>query len=750
MIKIKDKFIKKISYFIFAFVISGLFLEGYVIYYSLSKEIVKTIDNEAVLITRHISHLLFPETAEIVTPTAETGPIIDELKNDFNFMKLKVFKADGEVTFSTENQEVGEVNNKDYFHKVVGHGSVYTKIVQKNSNSSEGKKVTVDVAETYVPVMRNGKFIGAVELYYDVSDKNRRFHHVLFSSITLTIAVTVTLLSVIFYILLRLDMNIDERKRILKKLEASNIDLATTKAETEKNHNELQKEFDKMSSLIQEVATTENVTLRYDNQYLTKCYQQKQCLQKRCPCYGLEAMRCWQVAGTFCGNKVQGAYAQKYENCSLCDVYKHAVPTPSSSLGEHFNNMMHILHAKHQELENTFNQLNTTQTHLLQQEKMASIGVLAGGIAHEFNNILSVILGYAALAKDDVPEGNSVKADLEIILKAGNRAKDLVKQILTFSHQSDESLNSIQLQYIIKEAIKMLKTTTPSSIEVRQDISIDCNNVLANSTMIHQLLINLYNNAVQAMNQKGILKISMRQVTNTDEDNTGLPALLPGEYVKLAISDNGPGIEPSIKDRIFDPFFTTKEVGHGTGMGLSVVHGIVKKLGGSIYVDSEPGKGATFCIYFPVTNKEESNIQEESIDPIVMGNEHILFVDDEIIMAHMGKQILERLGYKVSTRTCSIEAFEAFRAQPEKYDLIITDQTMPHFSGDELAKSLLEIRPDIPIILCTGYSSIINEKKATEIGIRAFVMKPIEARLLAQTIRQVLDGNKSSIPAIST
>ena len=374
---------------------------------------------------------------------------------------------------------------------------------------------------------------------------------------------------------------------------------------------------------------------------------------------------------------------------------------------------------------------------LEQSRKMVSIGTLAGGIAHEFNNILGSMLGYAELAQEGVPDGSVAKADLDNVLKAGKRAADLVKQILTFSHKGDGELKPIKIHHVIKEATKLLQSTTPPAVQVSQNICTDCKSVLADPTMIHQLLINLYTNAVQAMKGKGHLEISLREIIHNDE--TGPLKLHPGEYVKLTISDNGPGIEEAIKYQIFDPFFTTKEVGQGTGMGLSVVHGIVQRFGGLITVESEPGKGASFHVYFPAVHAEPEHF-EENRGPILTGNEHILYVDDEIMLAHMGKQLLEKLGYKVSVRTSSVEALEAFRAQPEKYDLIVTDQLMPNINGDEFAESVLEIRHDIPIILCTGYSSAITKDRAREIGIRGFIMKPVDKRVLANTIRQVLDG----------
>jgi PAS domain S-box-containing protein len=401
------------------------------------------------------------------------------------------------------------------------------------------------------------------------------------------------------------------------------------------------------------------------------------------------------------------------------------------------------LSLKNLQLEKAFDELKNTQSLLVRHEKMASIGTLAGGIAHEFNNILGAMLGYTDMAREAAAEGSQTRADLEKVLKAGNRAKDLVKEILAFSRQSDQELRPIQIRPVVKEAINLLQASTPSSVEVRQNISSDTKVVLANATMIHQVLVNLYTNAVHAMGEKGVIEVILQNIDHRGNDTIAFPSLVPGEYVQLSVSDNGPGIDLAIKGQIFDPFFTTKEVGQGTGMGLSVVHGIIEKLGGLITVDSEPGKGASFHVFLPVTSQKSDNRAEDQ-GPMLPGSEHILFVDDEIMLAHMGKQLLERLGYKVSVRTSSIEALEAFRAQPQIFDLIITDQTMPNLTGAELAMQLLKIRPETPIILCTGYSSAISEDRAKAIGIRAFVMKPVDKKVLAHTIRQVLDGDASA------
>ncbi|RLB17584.1 MAG: hypothetical protein DRG63_03560 [Deltaproteobacteria bacterium] len=379
------------------------------------------------------------------------------------------------------------------------------------------------------------------------------------------------------------------------------------------------------------------------------------------------------------------------------------------------------------------------EAQLRQAQKMEAIGTLAGGIAHDFNNILAAIIGYSELSLDDTLEGSQLRANLQQVLHAAYRARDLVKQILAFSRQGEQERIPISINPIIKEALKLLRASLPATIEIRHDIEKDPGIIEADATQIHQILMNLCTNAEHAMRENGgTLEVKVTRVNLDYEVASQHPELHPGPYLRLTVRDTGHGIDRKIMDRIFDPYFTTKEKGEGTGLGLAVVHGIVKAHGGAITVESELGKGSTFHVYFPVIEGEETP-RETAEELIPTGNERILFVDDEPSIADMGRQLLERLGYDVVTKTNSLEALELFRSEPERFDLVITDMTMPQMTGDRLAQKLLKIRPDIPIILCTGFSQRISEEKAREIGIRAFAMKPILKRDLGNIVRKVLD-----------
>ncbi len=379
-----------------------------------------------------------------------------------------------------------------------------------------------------------------------------------------------------------------------------------------------------------------------------------------------------------------------------------------------------------------------TEMQLLQNQKMEAIGTLAGGIAHDFNNILSAIFGFTELAMTGLDPAGMEYDCLQEINTAAIRARELVKQILAFSRDTKQESQPVQIKLILKEALKLIRASLPTTIEIRKDIKSDAL-VVADPTSINQIIMNLCANSAHAMKKEGgIFDVLMDDVT-LDSGFTALyPNMVPGKYVRMIFRDTGHGMSHDMKDRIFDPFFTTKDKGEGSGMGLAVVHGMVSKLKGCIVVESEPEKGATFEIYLPAIEINEGTECMEGAFA-TRGSERILFVDDEPSLAKMGKRLIETLGYKVTTRTSSLEALELFREKPDVFDLIITDMTMPNMAGDELARSIMDIRPEIPVIICTGFSAGITESRVKSMGIRELVFKPIVKSDLAKTIRKVLD-----------
>lgn len=382
------------------------------------------------------------------------------------------------------------------------------------------------------------------------------------------------------------------------------------------------------------------------------------------------------------------------------------------------------------------------EAQLRQAQKMEAIGTLAGGIAHDFNNILTIIVGNTELVMDKVPRTDPVYLKLQNILDASFRARDVVAQLLSFSRTSNEEKLPLKINYIVKESVKLLRATIPKNIDIQTDIRYEAGTVLANPTHINQLMINLCTNAAHAMKETGgILQISLTDTDLDEREITKFSTLNPGRYVLLSIKDTGTGIDPDIRERIFEPYFTTKEFGQGHGLGLSVVHGIVKNLKGEIIIESKPGKGTRIDIYFPKIETGSSDKEEKESTTTTRHSDKkikILFVDDEELIVEIAHQLLENLGYTVESTTSAVEAFELFRSKPDFFDLVITDMTMPNLNGDQLIKNMLSIRPDLPVILCTGYNDLISEDAVLEIGAKAFLMKPLKRDRLNKTIRDVL------------
>ncbi len=373
---------------------------------------------------------------------------------------------------------------------------------------------------------------------------------------------------------------------------------------------------------------------------------------------------------------------------------------------------------------------------------MEAIGTLAGGIAHDFNNILGSVIGYTELANMAVKDEN-ISRYLEQVLQASDRARTLVAQILTFSRQSRQEKKPLSVTPISKEVIKLLRSSIPANIQIRQNFTCPYDTIYADPTQIYQVLMNLCTNAAHAMREDGgQLEISLESENIPTAGKVYAHDLKAGAYLKLMVRDTGCGMDPSIMEHIFEPFFTTKKEGEGTGLGLSVVYGIVKDHGGSIHVASQPEKGTAFTIHLPLIEEAATGKTETAV-AIPVGRGHVLLVDDEVALAKLGQEMLTSLGYEVTLRYGSLDALEVFRNKPQDFDLVITDMTMPNMSGAALARELLTIRRDIPIILVTGFSERINEEDAKGIGIREFLMKPVSLVNLSQTVRKVLASDGS-------
>jgi len=379
---------------------------------------------------------------------------------------------------------------------------------------------------------------------------------------------------------------------------------------------------------------------------------------------------------------------------------------------------------------------------LLQAQKMEAIGTLAGGVAHDFNNILGAIMGYAEMLVWDIPDSDDLRQKVQQILSASDRAKELVQQILSFSRQQDQERRPVQIHPIVKEALKLLKASLPSTIEIRQEIMVRRSTVIANPTQIHQVLMNLCTNAAHAMRETGgelTVKLYAEDIGETRAQQYNLTV---GRYLVLAVKDTGHGMSVTAKERIFDPYFTTKKIGEGTGLGLSVTHGIIRAHDGAIIAESEVGKGSTFTAFFPMTEDREDR-KPQSNEALPTGQEHILFVDDEPVLVDIGNKVLQHLGYTVTGSSDSVEALRIFKNAPDDFDLIITDMTMPNMTGDVIAREILKVRPSLPIIMATGFSELMTEEKAKRSGISGFLLKPLVISDLARVIRKVLDNRKA-------
>lgn len=379
-----------------------------------------------------------------------------------------------------------------------------------------------------------------------------------------------------------------------------------------------------------------------------------------------------------------------------------------------------------------------TEEKLRQAQKMEAIGTLAGGIAHDFNNILAGIIGFTEMVLEDTPEGTPSRRRLELVMKSAFRGRDLVRQILAFSRKKAFRREPVSPSRIVTETVTLLRASIPATVEIAVDITAKEDTIFASASEVQQVIMNLCANAAHAMREKGgLLTISVGEIRGTPSQD-----LPPGEYVEIAVSDTGTGMEPEVMKRIFEPFFTTKKTGEGTGMGLAVVYGIVKAMEGDITAESTPGAGSVFHIYFP-RHEGGPSLEEGADTAMPGGTERVLFVDDEEVLAELGKSMLEKLGYEVTVSTDSRKALGLVACEPSQFDVVVTDQTMPGLTGMALAEEVRKIRPQLPVVLCTGHSDAVSPESLASAGIEAFLMKPLTRAEMARAVREALDGPRN-------
>ncbi len=737
---------------------------------SFGNQLTKNTEDEAIRTATHLVNHISRIRTEFAQDFLSKEAIaqIEKVKEDFELEKLKIFSNTGKIIYSTTPEDIGEKNKHDYFYNIVAKGEVYTKVVHKNNRTAEGRIVKADVVETYVPVFLTGSFLGAFEIYYDITQRKKAQDNLLTRIRMVMFSIAMILMLIVIFILFKASENILKREHSETSLQKAHDNLeniimdrtADLKKSNEKLLHEItvrrqigssllesEEKFRSISDCAQDAIIMMNSKgqISYWNKSAETIFQYKAQEALNKDLHNLLVPEKYHGAfnkgfkgflKTGKGNaigKVLELWAKRKNN----QEFPIELSLSSVKIKGQWNAIGLIRDISERKKDET--DKKKLEAQLAQAQKMQAMGVLAGGIAHDFNNILFPVLGNTEMLLMDIPDDSPLKDRTKEIYTAALRAKALVKQILTFSRQESHELILMKLQPIIEEALKLLRATIPSTIEIKQDIATDCGFIKADPTQIHQVIMNLTTNAFHAMEESGgELKIILKQM-NLSQIDILTPDMLPGDYACLTITDTGIGMDKELINKIFDPFFTTKEKGKSTGMGLSVVHGIVKSMNGLVKVYSEPGVGTRFNVYVPIkkpSSDDETLLAEEAIQG---GTENILIVDDEPSIITMEKEILEHLGYQITSHTNSLEALKTFREHPDKFDLIITDMAMPIMAGDKLAAELINIRPDIPILICSGFNSDMSDEKAASLGVKGFLSKPVVMKDIARNVRQVLD-----------
>ena len=726
-----------------------------------SNQLTDYAEDAAVRVTDHLRNSIIKNsttlTRQFFSPDVEKD--ILDLMRDLRVEQIKVFSKPGEVVFSSNPEDLGKMNTHEYFQTHVAQGGIYSKVVRENSKTLEGRTVNAEVVETYVPLMSKGVFEGAVEVYYDIT-ANRASLTALLDRLKMVMAAFhLILLLVLFFILIKAGRNMLERDMAEFSLQKVHADLEQEVAERtgdfKKINQSLRVEIENHRLSDHALRESENrlKAILEANPDPMIMYDLKGHPQYLNPAF--TTVFGWTL------NELKGGIIpfvpedQKQISAEkIKEIYEYgkAVAFETKRLTKDNRVLDFFLSAAMNRGTDghpmgmvvnltDISQKKGFEAQHKQSQKLESIGTLAGGIAHDFNNILSGILGYSQLAKMNIKDPEKAGDDIDQIIKGTARAADLVRQILTFSRQSsDHQKQPLKIISVLKEALKLLRSSIPATIEIVEDITSRAE-VIADPTQIHQVIMNLCTNAYHAMRDTGgVLTVTLKDVNIPGPEPMIEPNMMPGHYLRLEVSDTGCGIRPDIMDKIFDPYFTTKKPDEGTGLGLSVVHGIVKDHHGYLKVTSTPGQGSTFYVFLPVSQKKTSpdDVQKE-FDVSTGGSEKIMLVDDEEGIRNSCGSFLKDQGYGVCAYPDGQEALEAFIKAPDQFDLIISDVTMPGLTGDRLAERILEIRPELPIILCSGYSDRLSDHKRPIPGIYKFLDKPVSLKNLALIIREKLD-----------
>ncbi|NOX33856.1 MAG: PAS domain S-box protein [Deltaproteobacteria bacterium] len=737
----------------------------YFIFPQFIKQLTNYSEDAAIRVATHLSDMILDDRtvlAKKIFAGEVEKKILKEMK-DLGLEKIKVFSKSGKVLFSSNPEDVGKINTYDYFHNLVAQGKIYSQVIQKNTKTMEGRIVNLEVVESYVPLMSKGIFKGALEVYYNITG-NKEVLTTLLDQLKITIVVfSLIFLVVIFVILFKASRNVIGKDIAEASLQRGHAQLEKKIAERTKDLNKTNKsllieiEEHRASDLALRESERRFRAILEANPDPMVMYDQKGHPQYINPAFtslfGWTLKELKSRTIPFVPEDQKQLSADKIK-----EIYQYGGPLSFET--KRFTRDNRILDviisaAITEGMDGkpdgmVVNLTNISEKKALeaqykQAQKMESIGTLAGGIAHDFNNILTGIFGYSQLAIVNLKNPEKAKDNIEQVLKGAKRAADLVQQILTFSRQSEYKKQALNVSALVKEALKLLRSSIPSTIEIKENI-ISRASVMADSTQIHQVVMNLCTNAYQAMNETGgILTVGLEEIEVPGPDNIPELNMASGKYLRLEVTDTGHGIDPETMDKIFDPYFTTKGPDEGTGLGLAVVHGIIQEHEGYLKVYSEQDKGTRFYIFLPVAEKKEAfNTHKNNKTPLPLGSERIMLVDDEDSIRNSALEFLENLGYELYSFVNGKEAFQEFKKDPYKFDLIITDMTMPVMTGDELACKILKIRPELPVILCSGYCEKKTEDKIKEMGIGLFMPKPLILEELAVMIRDILDGKQKS------
>ncbi len=735
---------------------------------SVIRILTNNVEKEAISLGEHCMREVFPDTqkltGEIFTPSAERR--LKEHLSDFRLEKVKMYSSSGEVLYSTDDRDLGSVNQNDYFKNIVAKGTTFTKVVRKDTKSMEGRIVARDVVETYVPIMRDDTFLGAFEIYYDITGRKAELAGLLASSSYRTLGLGTLFMVAVFLATFSASRTMLENQRIREKLEWAQEDLERQvrrrTAELAKVNEELKKEVDegnRMQSALKKASSEWRVSFdatkdllvmtdadlktvkvnRATSDFFEKPYAEllgRDCLQLFAGILPAEGPNPLRMMTCSRRHEEQEVSLRDRERWFLTSA--DPILDASGRLSGAVFTLKDITDHKRARLEQ-----ERLQEELQQAQKMESIGSLAGGIAHDFNNILFSIMSYCEIAETKIPEDHPARRPLEIIKDAGDKAASIVRQLLAFSRKQVLTMEVIDLNDVIKNIARMLLRTIRTNIAFELKIEKPVKGIMGDKVQIDQVLLNLVVNARDAMPAGGALTIETENVVLRGEGGPGEGGGKQGPYVVLKVTDTGEGIPGKVREKMYEPFFTTKPNGKGTGLGLSTVYGIVRQHGGHIVVESEHGRGTTFKVYFPVSEMKEVKVMETPVEkslPELRGSERILVVEDDSTIREAIIEALQPLGYRLLEASDGAEALRIIEEESEKIDLLLTDLVMPEVGGRELVEAILSKRPGTKVIVMSGY--IENEadfqyfKKS---GV-TMVEKPILPSRFRKILRQVLDS----------